>query len=150
MITIRTAQPEDAEAIATVHLESRREAMPWLAIVHTAHETRWWIENIVLPNQMVWVAEIDHLVVGIAALDGHTLEQLYVLPGYQGRGIGTALLNIAMHAAGNQVELWTFQQNNGARNFYERHGFQPVRFTDGSTNEELEPDVLYSLMSAVD
>ena len=150
MITIRTAQPEDAEAIATVHLESRREAMPWLAIVHTAAETLWWIHNIVLPNQMVWVAELDHLLVGIAALDGHTLEQLYVLPGYQGRGIGTALLNIAMHAAGNQVELWTFQQNNGARNFYERHGFQPVRFTDGSTNEELEPDVLYSLLSPVD
>lgn len=150
MITIRTAQPEDAEAIATVHLESRREAMPWLAIVHTAHETRWWIENIVLPNQMVWVAEIDHLVVGIAALDGHTLEQLYVLPGYQGRGIGTALLNIAMHAAGNQIELWTFQRNSGARSFYERYGFQPVRFTDGSANEEREPDVLYSLLSPVD
>ena len=150
MITMRTAQPEDAEAIATVHLESRREAMPWLAMVHTAHETRWWIENIVLPNQMVWVAELDHLVVGIAAIDGHTLEQLYVLPGYQGRGIGTALLNIAMQAAGNQIELWTFQRNTGARNFYERQGFQPVRFTDGSTNEELEPDVLYSLISPVD
>ena len=150
MITMRTAQPEDAEAIATVHLQSRREAMPWLAMVHTAHETRWWIENIVLPNQMVWVAELDHLVVGVAALDGHTLEQLYVLPGYQGRGIGTALLNIAMQAAGNQIELWTFQRNTGARNFYERQGFQPVRFTDGSTNEELEPDVLYSLISPVD
>lgn len=130
--------------IATVHLESRREAMPWLAVVHTDTETHWWVENIVLPSQHVWVAEVDHLLVGVAALDGHTLEQLYVLPGYQGSGIGTALLNFAIQASGNHMELWTFQRNTAARSFYERHGFKPVRFTDGSTNEELEPDVLYS------
>jgi hypothetical protein len=27
--------------------------------------------------------------------------------------------------------------------FYERHGFMAIEFTDGSGNEEKEPDVLY-------
>jgi hypothetical protein len=37
--------------------------------------------------------------------------------------------------------LWTFQVNGPARRFYERHGFVEVAQTDGSGNEEAEPDV---------
>jgi len=43
------------------------------------------------------------------------------------------------------VRLWTFQQNTGSRRFYERHGFEPVRTTDGRDNEERCLDVLYEL-----
>ncbi len=39
--------------------------------------------------------------------------------------------------------LWVFQKNEGARRFYERHGFRLVELTDGSRNEEREPDALY-------
>jgi hypothetical protein len=39
--------------------------------------------------------------------------------------------------------LWAFQVNKPARRFYERHGFVAVTFTDGSGNEEREPDVRY-------
>jgi hypothetical protein len=41
------------------------------------------------------------------------------------------------------LRLWVFQQNAGARAFYERRGFKLVRFTDGAGNEEHEPDALY-------
>jgi GNAT superfamily N-acetyltransferase len=41
------------------------------------------------------------------------------------------------------LTLWTFQKNAKARAFYERHGFVPVEFTDGLTNQEREPDVRY-------
>ena len=40
--------------------------------------------------------------------------------------------------------LWTFQKNEGARRFYERHGFDAVELTDGSGNMEREPDVRYA------
>jgi RimJ/RimL family protein N-acetyltransferase len=43
------------------------------------------------------------------------------------------------------IRLYTFQQNNGARQFYERNGFSPVRCSDGAANEERCPDVLYEL-----
>ena len=39
--------------------------------------------------------------------------------------------------------LWVFQRNVGAREFYEQHGFPLVELTDGSGNEEREPDALY-------
>jgi hypothetical protein len=40
------------------------------------------------------------------------------------------------------LRLWVFERNSGARAFYARHGFAEVTRTDGSGNEEREPDVL--------
>jgi ribosomal protein S18 acetylase RimI-like enzyme len=60
----------------------------------------------------------------------------------RGGGIGTSLLNIAQQAS-DRLQLWTFQRNTNARRFYERRGFALVRKTDGSRNEEKEPDALY-------
>jgi hypothetical protein len=41
------------------------------------------------------------------------------------------------------LQLWTFQRNTAARRFYGRLGFVAVEQTDGSRNEEDEPDVRY-------
>ena len=43
----------------------------------------------------------------------------------------------------NGFRLWVFQGNEGARRFYERQGLRLVELTDGSANEEREPDALY-------
>lgn len=39
--------------------------------------------------------------------------------------------------------LWTFQVNESAQRFYERHGFIAVERTNGLRNDEREPDVRY-------
>ena len=140
---IRTAEPQDADAIAAVHRTSMREALPYLPDLHTADEERAWVANIVLPHQEVWVAAVGGRVVGFAALDGDMLAQLYILPGEQGRGIGSALLAKAMAQRPGGMRLYAFQRNTRARGFYERRGFVAVEFGDGSGNEEGEPDVLY-------
>ena len=41
------------------------------------------------------------------------------------------------------LRLYTFQSNEPARDFYEKHGFRAVAFGDGTANEEGAPDVLY-------
>ena len=46
-------------------------------------------------------------------------------------------------AGGEGLELWTFQVNARARRFYERNDFVEAELTDGSGNEEREPDVRY-------
>jgi GNAT superfamily N-acetyltransferase len=72
------------------------------------------------------------------------VNYLYVEPKMTGRGIGSALLE---HATGRRpagFTLWTFQQNMGARRFYERRGLSVVRLTDGEGNEERTPDALYA------
>jgi hypothetical protein len=45
--TVAEAQPEDAPAIATIHLTSRQQAMPYLRRAHTDDENgiispKWW------------------------------------------------------------------------------------------------------------
>jgi GNAT superfamily N-acetyltransferase len=64
-----------------------------------------------------------------------------VLPGAQGRGVGTELLNVAKGACG-RLELWTFQRNARARRFYAARGFALVEQTDGARNEERESPTL--------
>jgi ribosomal protein S18 acetylase RimI-like enzyme len=59
------------------------------------------------------------------------------------RGIGTPLLEHARRALSPPIRLYTFQCNESARQFYERRGFRPIAFGDGSGNEEKCPDVLY-------
>ena len=141
---IRPAEERDADAIAAVHRTSMREALPYLPDLHTADEERAWVANILLPQQEVWVAAAGGRVVGFAALDGDMLAQLYILPGEQGRGIGSALLAKAMARRPAGMRLYAFQRNTRARGFYERRGFVAVRRTDGRGNEERAPDVLYA------
>jgi GNAT superfamily N-acetyltransferase len=126
-----------------VALDARREAMPWLPEPHTDEETRAWAADIALPNQEVWVAEVDDRGVGYAARDGVELNDLYVRPGWQGRGVGGALLRRAMDESSGELSLRTFQRNAVVRRFYERRGFVAVALTDGADNEEREPDVRY-------
>ena len=142
---LRPARPEDAADISEVFLAARREALPNLPMVHTDAEVRTWIAGVVLPTTTVWVAETDGTVVGFFSLDGQTLEHMYVHPDYQRAQIGTALLEHARLLSPERLRLYTFAQNNGARRFYERHGFRAIAF--GSDNEENQPDVLYEWRS---
>ena len=98
-IVLRPAESRDAAAIAAVHLAARRVAMPYLPEVHSDAETYAWVAEHVLSRHEVWVAEVNGRVVGVASLEGDFLEQLYVLPGYQGMGIGSALFTKAQDYA---------------------------------------------------
>lgn len=142
-ILIRPARPADADGIAEVHLAARWAALPYLPELHTDDETRAWFAGGVLPTQTVRVAEFAERVVGFVALHGGSLEHLYVLPGEQGRGTGSRLLEQAKALSPNGLSLWTFQRNTRARTFYQHRGFIAVDFGDGSGNEEGEPDVRY-------
>ena len=72
------------------------------------------------------------------------IDQLYVLPKAQGRGVGTELLQVAQRCF-DHLQLWTFQRNVRARHFYEARGFALIQETDGAGNEEKEPDALCRL-----
>jgi GNAT superfamily N-acetyltransferase len=78
----------------------------------------------------------------VIAFHDDWIEQLYVLPEAQGRGLGSELLDVAKQASA-RLQLWTFQRNAPARRFYEARGFALVEQTDGARNEENEPDARY-------
>jgi len=80
---------------------------------------------------------------GIIAFREGWIDQLYVLPEAQRRGVGKDLLQVAQNAF-DRLQLWTFQRNAPARRFYKARGFALIQETDGAGNEEKEPDALYS------
>lgn len=79
---------------------------------------------------------------GLLALEGEWVERLYVATAAQGRGIGGALLAHARALRPEGLRLYTHQLNAHARAFYERRGFQAVRFGLSPPPESM-PDVEY-------
>ena len=143
MVLIRPAGPADAESCATIHIRAR-DAMAYLPRGrHTEAETRAWNRDVVFATQEVLVAEGgDGAILGYLSLDGDWVSNLYVRPGAQGQGVGSALLDAAKARRPDGLRLWVFQPNTGAIRFYRRHGFRTVRETDGRDNGERVPDVL--------
>jgi ribosomal protein S18 acetylase RimI-like enzyme len=142
-VLILEAKPDDAGEIARIHIDARREAMPDLARAHTDAETLAWFATVVGDRPSAWwVARLQGRIVGYLRLDRDGIDHLYVLPAWQGRGVGTMLLEKAKALRPDGLALFTFQKNTKARAFYESHGFRAVGFTDGQ-NEENEPDIRY-------
>src|SRR5215469_1111041 len=115
---IRRATTDDVEEIARLY-ERSFATLDFLPVLHTLDEHRGWFAK------------------QLAEHEGWVWDEGGV------RGIGSALLDHAKLSRPGGFTLWTFQQNEGARRFYERHGLVPIQFTDGEGNEEKTPDVRY-------
>ncbi len=127
---------------ALVHRAAFDERLPWLSGRHTPTEDREFFRCHVFETCEVWGRfDASHLL-GFVAFHEGWIDQLYVLPRCQGRGIGSELLD-TVEQHGPWWRLWTFRRNEAARRFYENRGFSAIRQTDGSANDEREPDVLY-------
>ncbi|MDI2057261.1 MULTISPECIES: GNAT family N-acetyltransferase [Bradyrhizobium] len=141
-LSIRRLTLADMDAAARVHRTAFDQALPWLAGLHTPDEDRWFYREQMFATCTLWGAFDGAAMRGVIAFHDDWIEQLYVLPDAQGRGIGGALLEIARQDA-DRLQLWTFQRNARARRFYETRGFVAVEETDGSGNGEREPGVRY-------
>jgi predicted acetyltransferase len=141
-LRIRRASASDARAIAVVTQESRRASMPYLPVLYTFEQVVSWVRETMIPSYQVWIAQIDDDVAGFIAFRDEELDQLYVAPAHWTQGIGSSLLQVAKERS-RCLRLYTFQRNERARTFYERHGFKLLRLSDGSKNEESEPDAYY-------
>jgi ribosomal protein S18 acetylase RimI-like enzyme len=146
---LRTATVKDAESVARVLVESRRAFLPYAPSPHEPHDIRRWVAQVLIPGGRVTVVLNEGNVVAVLAVSEDDtfawIDQLYVLPGYERRGLGTSLLTFAHNSLKRPIRLFTFQQNAGARRFYEHHGYKVVALSDGQSNEEKCPDVQYEL-----
>jgi len=138
----RADDPAEAEAVAGVHLRSRRSA-PMPPSVHPPEDVRAFLAarlSATSPDE-TWVAEVDDVVVGYLRMTPTWVDDLYVDPAHAGQGVGTMLLDLAKALRPDGFGLWVFASNAPARAFYARHGLSEVERTDGAGNEEREPDV---------
>jgi len=135
----------DLEATVALWERSRWDSQPWLEVRmgHLHEDNLRHFRDVVSAENEVWLAWEAGVVVGLLAMDEGKIDQLYVEPGRQGRGIGSALLQRARERWRGGLTLHTHQRNERARAFYESRGFWPVRF-GVSPPPELEPDVQYA------
>lgn len=134
-------KPRDVDDIARV-MRASLSSHSWIPTLHKAEEDRAFIREQVLPRQDVTVAEAGGGIVGFIAVHDGWVDELYLSPEWTGQGIGSRLLEQAT-AGMRTTKLYCFQQNSGARRFYERHGFRAGAFSTGGNNEEGLPDILY-------
>ncbi|WP_435741524.1 GNAT family N-acetyltransferase [Nocardioides sp. SYSU DS0663] len=141
---LRPATPADLVAVGEVYLAARAAAVPAMPpIARTPQEVRdhWRGLDLADGSRELWVAEVEGRVTGFAEVKGDWLDDLYVAPGAQRSGLGSALLGAVQALRPDGFSLWVFESNRPARTFYARRGLVELERTDGSANEERAPDI---------
>lgn len=158
---MRPARPEDAAAVAEVHVRTWQAAYEHvfgaerLAGIDTGRRRELWARA--LRGELasdVWVAEEDGRVVGFASVgpsrdvpgEGE-LYAIYVLPEAWGSSAARALMAAALGRLSGSyptATLWVLEDNPRARRFYEREGWKldGGRKTDEFLGVEV-PEVRY-------
>ena len=92
--------------------------------------------------------------VGIVSLKDNLIEDLYVLPDYQNRGYGSALLRYAIRQCSGTPTLWILENNTRAQKLYQRAGFRETGnrniITDGLDEIEFALNVFIEEVSLTD
>lgn len=139
-IDIRRAEPNDAAAIADVHHQSWHGAYSGiiphkaLAAMIARRGVKWWA-GAIRRVAIVLVVEMGGEIVGYATLGRNRanelpqqgeIYELYILPEYQGVGLGTRLFGVARRKLADHglkgLVVWALEDNNGALSFYESAG----------------------------
>jgi GNAT superfamily N-acetyltransferase len=113
---LRQLKLEDMDAAAGVVRTAFDQALPSLAGLHTPQEDQRFFRERVFETCEVWGAFDGAAMRGIIAFREGWIDQLYVLPEAQRRGVGKDLLQVAQNAF-DRLQLWTFQRNAPARRF---------------------------------
>jgi len=127
MIQLRDARPDDDPRLHAIHhastMSSYGRELTWLAPIladpKTPLEAAEW----------TLVACEGDLVVGYASVTKSHIENIYIDPAAQGRGIGTTLLaavEARLHPPHDVATLRCLHVNPDARRFYGRHGYHTV------------------------
>ncbi|WP_330334805.1 GNAT family N-acetyltransferase [Streptomyces sp. NBC_00536] len=124
-------------------LRSFAAALPTVRFAHDEVDVHDWFARVLVPQYETGVAVTGGHVVGLMVLNGEELKQLYLDPTWRGRGLGDRFMSLDKKQRPDGLALWTFQVNEPAHRFYERHGFIAVEETGGMRNDEREPDIRY-------
>lgn len=145
-LTRRPAQEEDVDFLRKVHHEAYRDVVEkqfggWdekaqdaffaSALKHSPHEVLYY----------------DEQPCGYFSMEEHAdfieLHELVLLPEFQGKGIGSKILNDAVELAKTKnlpARLQVLKENKAA-DLYRRLGFQTVGETETHLEMEYKPDV---------
>ncbi len=141
---IRAYREEDYQRVVELWHETQLDAYPYQPLTqsYTREDHLRFFRERIARNCAIWIAEDDRGLVGFLALNGSYVDRLYIHPMRQRAGAGTALIRKAMELSPDGLELHTHQENESARAFYEKHGFEAGKFGISPPPESV-PDVEY-------
>ena len=139
-LTLRPGAAEDLDAVVQVYAAAATgPGQP--GDDRPEPEVRAWVSRL-LEHPELWVATTSvGDVVGFLHLDGDWMDQLFVHPDHQRRGVGTSLLELAKALRPRGFGLRVHEANARARAFYTRSGLVELEHTDGSSHRDGSPDV---------
>ncbi|EPD5575208.1 N-acetyltransferase [Vibrio parahaemolyticus] len=121
---IRKYNSNDLDLVIEIWLEASVKA-------HNFVSADFWesqvesMRNIYIPASEVFVYEIESKIVGFYALYENNLAAMFVLPAFQGKGIGKQFLS---HAKAQRaiLSLSVYKENKASYQFYLSQGFAVV------------------------
>jgi ribosomal protein S18 acetylase RimI-like enzyme len=140
-ISLRSARSQDM-AVCAAMVNDWIDATDWMPRVHPHAEVVKHYESEVATKRQTIVAVDGSRVRGFVTMtpDGF-VTALHVEAASRDQGIGGLLLERAKRELSPEVNLYSFQANEKANAFYQRHGFAEINRTSGD-NEENLPDIL--------
>ena len=144
MIEIGTPRESDLETVVVIWNETKRDTYDFIPQERgrTLDEDRALFRAAIQPRCALWIAIEDERILGFLGIRDSYVDRLYVHPGAQRRGVGSALLRHAIALSPAGIELHTHVRNTKARAFYEKQGMVAVKLGI-SPPPESEPDVEY-------
>ena len=127
LISIKRCAAEDYDALVDVWRQSVLASHHFLAKADF-DEIEANLASAYFPAVELFGAMLGDRIVGFTGLSGDSIEMLFVLPEYQGRGVGSALIDFAIGRGCRRVDV--NEQNDAALRFYQRRGFAAVSRDD--------------------
>jgi ribosomal protein S18 acetylase RimI-like enzyme len=141
---VTPATADDARTVAQIFIAAR-SGMQYLPPPAPTEATMTSVFARRIGQGGVILAWHDGQAVGFGELADGYVNHLYVDPAFQGRGIGTRLLDTLKAMSAHELRLWVFDENAGAIRWYEREGFVLEERRDAQQADNMEglPDRRY-------
>jgi putative acetyltransferase len=123
MLTVRQSRSSDLETLFNIWLAAVRATHSFLSEADVEFYANM-VRSDYLPHAEFWVAvDASDAPVAFMGMTGAMIDALFVAPEQHGKGVGRLLVQYAREREG-VLTVDVNEQNEGARAFYKRLGFQ--------------------------
>lgn len=126
-LTFQSVSMADFDTLAAIRIAAMRESLERVGRFDPERARERLRQTFVPEHTRMIYADGEH--VGFYALrpveEGYSLDHLYVIPGFQGRGVGAEVLRMMFAEAdrrGLAIKVGALKESASNR-FYQRHGF---------------------------
>lgn len=137
IIPVGPSQIEEAGRVHALAWQDSHRGFcaPDFVALHTPERQARYLADKLSGGGKLFLLRLDGAAAGVVSVTGSLIEDLYVLPSLQNRGLGTALLRYAARQCSGTPTLWILENNARAERLYRREGFIPTGRRNAITDQ---------------